>query len=176
MERLNNSNRYCVPGLRIVVLPEMLRIARKTSEEPDRNGMKEIKKWLTYESAVDVKGNRVGIRLVVKEMVDGKKFYDRYEISRPAVMPEKMSPASTVLDSGGTAGLNETSISELGGEVKGKERVQAADRDPERQSARGRTSSNAQAPGEAGWRCTPGRSRGTSWQRCKKAAMGAADR
>lgn len=109
INKATSGKRTEVELLSTVALPDMLRTGNRIAEEADRRGDPNIRRVFTYESTLLVGGKRVQVGIIVKENREGKRFYDRYELNKPAVMPEGMSPASPLPDSG-TAGLTVFSL------------------------------------------------------------------
>lgn len=66
-------------------LPEMVRRARHERAYPDREHRKDIKAWHHYKVQVEYGGRTEDVTLVVRELSDGRRFYDSYilESKRP---------------------------------------------------------------------------------------------
>ncbi len=78
-------------------LDQVIEHGRLISTEPDKGNRNTIKAIHTYETPVSIAGQPVTIHTIVREMHDGKRFYDHFEAGEKA--PSGMSGERTGTDS-----------------------------------------------------------------------------
>jgi len=71
-------------------LGEVIRTAKKSYETSDKKSRDSIVAVHIYRSDISVEGKRVGINIVVRETVGGKRYYDHSELERPAGLSGKL--------------------------------------------------------------------------------------
>lgn len=74
----------------VMELGELVRTAKKTYETSDRHARENIRAVHFYQTDIEVEGKKVGINIVVREAEDGKRYYDHYELKRPAGQSGKL--------------------------------------------------------------------------------------
>lgn len=104
----------------IVAIPQLLERGRKIGVEPDRRGRPEIKAVHRYAARLEIGDRRFDVRLVVREHVDGKRYYDHdlTEIKEPAGENSGGSTLASRSPTRPTAGSSQDTIDAQGGPVK----------------------------------------------------------
>ena len=65
----------------VKVLPELISTSRHTKTEPDRQGRRNIKAVHEYQADAAIDGQSYRVLIVVREHLDGKRFYDHVAIA-----------------------------------------------------------------------------------------------